>query len=63
MLSLTWVTFDNVNNVIRTVDVLLRLDSEESTSPHFSPGGEMIAQRFGFTRDFQKEQNTGCISD
>jgi|GEM_PF-4385286 len=32
-------------------------------SPQFSQGGEMIAQRFGFTRDFPKEQNTGCISD
>jgi hypothetical protein len=23
----------------------------------------MIAQRFGFTRDFSKERNTGCIFD
>ena len=26
-------------------------------SPHFSPGGGMIAQGFGFTRDFLKERN------
>jgi len=26
-------------------------------SPHFSPGGEMIAQRFGFTRHLLKEWN------
>ena len=32
-------------------------------SPHFSPVGEMIAQRFGFTRNFLKERNTGCIFD
>ncbi len=29
-----------------------------SPSPHFSPVGEMIAQRFGFTRNFLKERNT-----
>ncbi|MEN8107107.1 MAG: hypothetical protein ABFS22_03775, partial [Pseudomonadota bacterium] len=33
------------------------------SSPHFSPRGEMIAQRFGFTVDFLKERNTDCISD
>ena len=27
------------------------------TSPHFSPGGEMIAQIIGFTRHFLKEWN------
>ena len=32
--------------------------SEEYTSLHFLPGGEMIAQRFGFTRDFTKERNS-----
>ncbi len=26
-------------------------------SPDFSPGGEMIAQGFGFTGDFVKERN------
>ena len=26
-------------------------------SPHFSPGGEMITQRFGSTKDFAKEWN------
>ena len=28
-----------------------------TTSPHFSPGGEMIAQRFGFTRHFLRKWN------
>ena len=32
-------------------------------SPHFSPRGEMIAQRFGFTADFLKKRNTDCIPD
>jgi hypothetical protein len=27
------------------------------SSPHFSPGGEMITQGFGFTKDFVKEWN------
>jgi len=26
--------------------------SDISTNPHFSPGGEMITQRFEFTKDF-----------
>ncbi len=26
-------------------------------SPHISPGGEMITQRFGFTKDFTMEWN------
>jgi len=34
-----------------------------SPGPHFSPRGEMIAQRFGFTADFLKKRNTDCISD
>ena len=33
------------------------------TSPDFSPGGEMIAQGFGYTRKLVKERNTVCISD
>ena len=28
-----------------------------NTSPHVSPGGEMITQRFGSTKDFAKEWN------
>ena len=28
-----------------------------NTSPPVSPGGEMITQRFGFTKDFAKEWN------
>jgi hypothetical protein len=32
-------------------------------SPHVSPQGEMMAQRFGFTVDFLKERNTVCIPD
>ncbi len=31
--------------------------SDSTFSPHFSPGGEMIAQIFGFTRDFPKKWN------
>jgi hypothetical protein len=31
-----------------------------ATSPHFSPGGGMIAQGFGFTRDFLKERNNSA---
>jgi hypothetical protein len=27
-------------------------------NPHFSPGGEMIAQRFGFTRNFTPQGGT-----
>jgi hypothetical protein len=30
-------------------------------SPEISPGGEMIAQPFGFTRDFARKRNTDCI--
>jgi len=29
-------------------------------NPHFSPGGEVIAQGFGFTRDFPKEWNNSA---
>jgi hypothetical protein len=36
---------------------------QKKPSPHFSPRGEMIAQRFGFTVDFLMERNTGCIPD
>jgi len=32
-------------------------------SLHFSPGREMIAPGFGFTRDFTTEWNTLCISE
>ncbi|MGI9301424.1 MAG: hypothetical protein ACR2RB_01770, partial [Gammaproteobacteria bacterium] len=32
-------------------------------SPHLSPRGEMIAQRFDFTRHFLTERNTGRISE
>jgi hypothetical protein len=28
-----------------------------NTSPHASPGGEMITPRFGFTKDFAREWN------
>ena len=32
----------------------------KKTNPHFSPGGEMITQRFGFTKDFLKERNNSA---
>jgi len=31
-------------------------------NPHFSPGGEMITQRFEFTKDFTKEWNNSVYS-
>jgi hypothetical protein len=31
-----------------------------AANPHFSPGGGMIAQGFGFTRDFLKERNNSA---
>jgi len=34
-----------------------RFSSSLVPSPHFSPGGEMITQRFGFTKDFTKKWN------
>jgi hypothetical protein len=42
---------------------LINPTRKHPVNPHFSPEGEMIAQRFGFTRDFPKERKTGCISD
>ena len=36
---------------------------QSGASPHFSRGGEIIAQGFGFTVDFPKERNKDCISD
>ncbi|MGI9302095.1 MAG: phytanoyl-CoA dioxygenase family protein [Gammaproteobacteria bacterium] len=33
------------------------------SSPYFSPRGEIIAQRFEFTRHFLIERNTSCISE
>jgi len=30
-----------------------------ATCPHFFPGGDMITQGFGFTKDFTKERNNG----
>ncbi len=33
------------------------IDRSKHISPHFSPGGEMIAQKFGFIRHFTKERN------
>ena len=41
----------------------LKRSPQLNTSSHFSPGDEMIAQGIGFTRNFPKEWNTGCISD
>jgi hypothetical protein len=38
-------------------------EKKDLVSPHFSPRGEMIAQRFGFTADFLKKRNTDCIPD
>ena len=39
-------------------DQLYSLDPESSTSPHFSPVREMIAQEIVFTRDFVTERNS-----
>ncbi len=36
------------------------LASCDSASPHFSPGGGMIAQGFGVTRNFLKERNNSA---
>ena len=35
----------------------------QPANPHFSRGGEMIAQRFGFTGNFLRERNTDRIPD
>ncbi len=32
----------------------------DRVSPHYSPGGGMIAQGFGFTMDFLKERNNNA---
>jgi hypothetical protein len=36
------------------------LDRSKHISPHFSPGGGIIAQGFGFTRDFLKKWNNSA---
>jgi len=37
--------------------IVYKLELDRRFNPHFSPGGKIIAQGFGFTRDFPKEWN------
>jgi len=39
------------------VFIAIAMDQGGSYSPHLSPGGEMITQRFGSATDFTKEWN------
>jgi hypothetical protein len=46
-----------------TIARMASTEKKDLAGPHFSPRGEMIAQKSGFTAHFLKKRNTDCIPD